>query len=96
MDVSVVIPVYNEEGNLPELFKRLCATMDSLGKTWEVIFVNDGSQDRSLSILRDFHKERPDVVKIIDFNGNFGQHTAIISAFERVSGDIVVTLDADL
>jgi len=96
MDVSVVIPVYNEEGNLPQLFSRLCAAMDALGKSWEIIFVNDGSKDRSAEMLREFRQKRPDVVKIIDFNGNFGQHTAIISAFERVSGDVVVTLDADL
>lgn len=96
MDVSVVIPVFNEEGNLPQLFKRLCAAMDSLGKSWEVIFINDGSVDSSGMLLREFNKERPDVVKIIDFNGNFGQHTAIISGFERASGDTIVTLDADL
>ena len=47
MDVSVVIPVYNEEGNLPELFTRLCSAMDALGRSWEVIFVNDGSKDDS-------------------------------------------------
>ena len=70
--------------------------MDALGRSWEVIFVNDGSKDDSGKILREFAAKRPDVVKLIDFNGNFGQHTAIISAFERVSGDTVVTLDADL
>lgn len=96
MEVSVVIPVYNEEGNLSELFTRLCSAMDAIGKSWEVIFVNDGSKDNSGKILREFAEKRPDVVKVIDFNGNFGQHTAIISAFERVSGDTVVTLDADL
>lgn len=96
MDISVVIPVYNEEGNLHELFKRLCTTMDSLGKSWEIIFVNDGSKDASGKILRDFQKQRSDVVKLIDFNGNFGQHTAIIAGFERVSGDTIITLDADL
>ena len=70
--------------------------MDAIGKSWEVIFANDGSKDNSGKILREFAEKRPDVVKVIDFNGNFGQHTAIISAFERVSGDTVVTLDADL
>ena len=96
VDVSVVVPVFNEEGNLEDLFKRLCPVMDSTGKSWEVIFVNDGSRDSSGEILRSFHKKRPDVVKLIDFNGNFGQHTAIIAAFERVSGKVVVTIDADL
>jgi len=96
MDISVVIPVYNEEENLTELFSRLCASMDAIGKSWEVIFINDGSRDRSGEILRNFYETRPDVVKIIDFNGNFGQHTAIIAGFERTKGDVVVTLDADL
>ncbi len=95
MDVSLVIPVYNEEANLPELFERLCKSMDAVGKTWEVIFVNDGSRDRSGELLREFAKKRANV-KIVDFNGNFGQHTAIIAGFERVSGETVVTLDADL
>lgn len=59
-------------------------------------FINDGSRDASGTLLRDYQKERPDVVRIIDFNGNFGQHTAIIAGFERAKGDVVVTLDADL
>ncbi|MDY6069705.1 MAG: glycosyltransferase [Opitutales bacterium] len=96
MDISVVIPVYNEEGNLEELFKRLCESMDAIGRKWEVIFTNDGSKDRSGEILRRFYSERPDIVRVIDFNGNFGQHTAIIAAFEKCKGDVIVTLDADL
>ena len=92
MEISVIIPVYNEEGNLAPLFKRLCKSMDEIGRPWEVIFINDASG----TLLRDYQKERPDVVRIIDFNGNFGQHTAIIAGFERAKGDVVVTLDADL
>ncbi len=96
MKISVVIPVYNEEGNLAALFKRLCKSMDEIGRPWEAIFVNDGSRDASGELLRQYQKERPDVVRIIDFNGNFGQHTAIVAGFERAKGDIVVTIDADL
>ncbi len=96
MDISIVVPVYNEEENLRPLFDRIVETMDGLGKSWELIFTNDGSKDNSLKLLKAFHEERPDVVKIVDFNGNFGQHTAIIAAFERASGNVVVTLDADL
>lgn len=96
MDISVVIPIYNEEGNLATLFARLCKAMDALGKSWEVIFVNDGSKDASGALLRDYQKQRPDVVRIIDFNGNFGQHTAITAGFERAKGGTIVTLDADL
>jgi len=94
--VSIVIPVYNEEANLDALFTRLMATMDKFGKPFEVLFTNDGSRDRSGVMLREFHARRPAEVRVIDFNGNFGQHMAIMAAFERVRGDVVVTLDADL
>jgi undecaprenyl-phosphate 4-deoxy-4-formamido-L-arabinose transferase len=94
--VSVVIPVYNEQDNLEALFSRLTAAMDKTGKAWEVLFTNDGSRDRSLELLKSFQKQRPKQVRIIDFNGNFGQHMAIMAAFERVRGDVIVTLDADL
>jgi len=94
--VSTVIPVYNEAPNLEPLFARLTKVLDGLGKPFEIIFTNDGSKDRSMEILRGFHQRRPQQVSVIDFNGNFGQHTAIMAAFERVRGQIVVTLDADL
>ncbi len=94
--VSVVIPVYNEEANLPTLFARLYPVLDKLGKTYEVLFTNDGSVDRSIVLLKAQYAARPDVTKIIDFNANYGQHMAIMAAFERVRGDIIVTLDADL
>jgi undecaprenyl-phosphate 4-deoxy-4-formamido-L-arabinose transferase len=94
--ISVVIPVYNEQENLEALFSRLATTMDKTGKAWEVLFTNDGSHDRSGMLLKEFHQRRPKEVRVIDFNGNFGQHMAIMAAFERVRGDIVVTLDADL
>ena len=94
--VSVVIPVYNEQENLPALFLRLTATLDKLGKPFEILFTNDGSRDNSLVLLRDFHKQRPKQVRVIDFNGNFGQHMAIMAAFERARGEVIVTLDADL
>lgn len=93
---SVIIPVYNEEANLRPLFERLSTTMDATGKTWEVIFTNDGSADNSGELLRAFHKARPKEVRVIDFNGNYGQHMAIMAAFERVRGEVIVTLDADL
>ncbi len=94
--VSVVIPVYNEEPNLKLLFTRLTKVLDDLKKPFEIIFTNDGSKDRSMEILREFHQQRPQQVRVINFNGNFGQHTAIMAAFERVRGEIIVTLDADL
>ena len=94
--LSVVIPVFNEEPNLPTLFARLYPVLDGLGKSYEVIFTNDGSADRSLELLRAQHAARPDVTRVIDFNANYGQHMAVMAAFERVRGKFIVTLDADL
>ena len=96
LQLSVVIPVYNEELNLPVLFDRLYPVLDGLGRTYEVIFTNDGSADRSFELLQARHAARPDVTRVIDFNANYGQHMAIMAAFERVRGAVIVTLDADL
>lgn len=95
-EISVVIPVYNEEAGLPALFARLYPALDALAASYEVIFVNDGSRDRSAAILADQFRARPDVTRVILFNANAGQHQAIIAGFERVRGRRVVTLDADL
>ena len=94
--ISVVIPVYNEEAGLQGLFDRLYPVLDALGKPFEVLFVNDGSRDRSAALLRQQFERRPDVTRIILFNGNYGQHMAIMAGFERVRGDIIIPLDADL
>jgi len=94
--VSIVIPVYNEEAVLPALFARLYTAMDALGMSYEIIFVNDGSVDRSAAMLREQFQKRPEVTRVILFNGNFGQHMAIMAGFEHVRGERVVTLDADL
>ncbi|RLJ65276.1 glycosyltransferase [Sulfurisoma sediminicola] len=95
-EVSIVIPVYNEEDGLPSLFARLYPALDALGRGYEVVFVNDGSRDRSAAMLREQYQARPDVTRVILFNGNFGQHRAIMAAFEHCRGDKIVTLDADL
>jgi len=94
--VSIVIPVYNEAANLRPLFDRLMATLDALGKPFEVLFTDDGSRDGSREILIGFHNARPDHVRVILLRRNSGQHQAIMAAFERARGDVVVTLDADL
>ena len=94
--LSVVIPVYNEEAGLPALFARLYPALDALGIPYEVIFVNDGSRDRSAALLREQFQARPDVTRVVLFNANYGQHLAIMAGFERVRGERVVTLDADL
>ena len=93
--ISVVIPVYNEECNLQPLSARLFPVLEQIGKPFEIIFVDDGSCDRSLNILKELAAGSPDV-KVIEFNGNFGQHMAILAAFEKSAGEIVITLDADL
>jgi undecaprenyl-phosphate 4-deoxy-4-formamido-L-arabinose transferase len=94
--LSVVIPVYNEEAGLAKLFARLYPALDRLGLSYEIVFVNDGSRDRSAEILSDQFRARPDVTRVVLFNGNYGQHMAILAGFEATRGEIVVTLDADL
>jgi undecaprenyl-phosphate 4-deoxy-4-formamido-L-arabinose transferase len=94
--LSVVIPVFNEEPGLSALFARLYPALDALGVGYEVIFVNDGSRDRSAALLKDQFLARPDVTRVVLFNANYGQHMAIVAGFERVRGERVVTLDADL
>jgi undecaprenyl-phosphate 4-deoxy-4-formamido-L-arabinose transferase len=94
--ISIVIPVYNEEDVLQALFDRLYPVLDAMGERYEVIFVNDGSRDRSVPMLTAQHRLRPDVTRVVMFNGNFGQHMAIMAGFDHVRGDITITLDADL
>jgi undecaprenyl-phosphate 4-deoxy-4-formamido-L-arabinose transferase len=95
-EVSVVIPVYNEQAGLANLFARLYPAMDKLGLPYEIIFVNDGSRDNSVAILAEQYRKRPDVTRVVLFNGNYGQHMAILAGFEQTRGAITITLDADL
>ena len=94
-EISIVIPAYNEEESLNALFAELYPVMTGLGRPFEIIFINDGSKDSTLGILYDFYLTHPEV-RIIDLNGNFGQHMAIMAGFEQVRGEIIITLDADL
>ncbi len=94
--LSVVIPVYNEEKSLPLMYERLFPVLDGIGKPYEVIFVNDGSRDRSQTVLEELFHKRPDVIRVVQFMRNYGQHPAIIAGFERVRGEVTVTLDCDL
>ncbi|MFN3741076.1 MAG: glycosyltransferase family 2 protein [Anaerolineales bacterium] len=96
MYLSLVIPVYNEQENLPLLFDALHQAMDSLPHSWEAIFVDDGSQDASLDILRRFAKDDPLHVRVIAFRRNFGQTAAIAAGIDHARGEVVVLLDADL
>jgi undecaprenyl-phosphate 4-deoxy-4-formamido-L-arabinose transferase len=94
--VSIVIPVFDEDDVLEELFRRLYPVVDGLDNRTEVIFVNDGSRDRSGSLLKAQFEERPEVTRVISMRSNAGQHAAIIAGFQRARGDFVITLDADL
>ena len=96
IELSVIVPVYNEEQGLQALFDRLYPALDKLGVSYEIVFINDGSRDRSAAILREQFQKRPDVTRVVLFNGNFGQHMAIMAGFENCRGKRVVTLDADL
>jgi undecaprenyl-phosphate 4-deoxy-4-formamido-L-arabinose transferase len=95
-DLSIVIPVYNEEQVLPQLFERLYPALDALGRSYEIVFVNDGSRDRSVALLREAFDRRPDVTRVVLFAANFGQHRAILAGFASSRGRYVITLDADL
>ncbi len=94
--VSVIIPVYNEEAGLAALFERLYPALDALGRRYEVVFVDDGSRDRSAALLREQFERRPEVTRVVLLARNAGQHMAILAAFAHSRGDYVITLDADL
>ena len=96
MKLSVVIPVYNEELVLPLLFERLYPALDQLGMTYELLFVDDGSVDHSVALLREQFARRPDTTRVILLAHNAGQHMAILAGFERARGSQVVTIDSDL
>jgi glycosyltransferase involved in cell wall biosynthesis len=95
LGLSVVIPVFNEEGSVGELAKRLTAVLEGMGASYEVIFVDDGSRDRTLEILREANRANPRV-KVVRFRRNFGQTAALAAGFDYAAGEIVVTMDGDL
>ncbi len=92
--IALVIPVYNEKENLPTLMQRLTSVMQNLGKSYEIIFIDDGSRDNSLEILKEF-SQKPSV-KIVELTRNYGQHAAILAGFSISSAEIIITMDADL
>jgi undecaprenyl-phosphate 4-deoxy-4-formamido-L-arabinose transferase len=95
-ELSIVVPVYNEEAGLAALFSRLYPALDALETSYEVIFINDGSRDKSAALLGQQFHVRPDTTRVILLNGNYGQHMAILAGFEQSRGQNVITLDADL
>ena len=95
MDISVVVPLYNEEESLPELFAWIQRVMNANQFTYEVIFVNDGSTDRSWDVIEKLAAEHPEA-KGIKFRRNYGKSPALYCGFEMAQGDVVITMDADL
>ena len=94
--LSVVVPVYNEEKGLPALFERLYRALDDLHRPYELLFIDDGSRDRSLELLRQQFARRPECTRVVAFAANAGQHMAILAGFELSRGQYLITLDADL
>lgn len=95
MDISIIIPVYNEEENIQILFDRLSSVMQKMGVTYEFLFVNDGSRDRSIHLVRQLSQNHPEV-KFIDFSRNFGHQVAVSAGLDGAVGNAVVIIDADL
>lgn len=95
MDISVVVPLYNEEESLPELFAWIKRVMDAHNFSYEVIFVNDGSTDHSWDVIEKLSKENKEV-KGVKFRRNYGKSPALFCGFKRAEGDVVITMDADL
>lgn len=96
MNLSIVIPVYNEHANLPMLFEAIYATMKNINQSWEAVFVDDGSRDNSLEILQSYAQKDPEHIRVVSFRRNFGQTAAIAAGIDYSAGDIIVLLDADM
>lgn len=93
--LSVIIPIFNEAASLEDLYDRLTHTLKTIGRPYEVLFVDDGSRDGSMDLLRLFH-ERDPKVRVVRFNRNYGQHAAVFAGMQRARGDIIITIDGDL
>jgi len=94
--ISLVIPVYNEEAVLPSLFARLYPVLAGLDRSCEVVFIDDGSRDRSAALLADQYLKFPEITRVVLLRANAGQHAAITAGFEVARGEHIITLDADL
>jgi len=94
-DISIIIPLFNEEANIEQLYAQLKVVLKSFNEEYELIFVDDGSTDNSFSILEDFHN-KDKTVKVIQFRRNFGKSAALSAGFRYAKGKVVITVDADL
>ncbi len=96
MKLSIVVPVYNEEKNLPELFDQVHSTLKDVDYDWDLTFVDDGSRDQSKEVMKDLQSKFPNRVRNIMFRRNYGQTAAIVAGIDHSDGDIVILMDADL
>ncbi len=96
LELSIVIPVYNEEPNLPEMIRRTLAACEAMKRSWEIILVDDGSTDRSVSLIEEASRNHPGRIIGVILTTNFGQHAAVTAGLAQSRGKYVVTLDADL
>src|SRR5690554_3806830 len=95
MEISVVVPIYNEEGNIPQMYERLTKVLKEICSSYEIIFVNDFSKDNSLSIIKDLSK-KDNSVQYISFSRNFGHQVAVSAGLDYSKGDAVAIIDGDL
>lgn len=93
--LSLIIPVFNEAASLEDLYDRLTHALKMIGRTYELLFVDDGSRDGSMDLLRLFHTRDPNV-RVVRFNRNYGQHSAVFAGMQHARGEVVITIDADL
>ena len=93
--LSVIVPIFNEEAVIPELYRRMTEVLDKIGESWEMVCINDGSRDRSVEMLRELHDKDPRI-KLVSFSRNFGHQIAITAGMDYAQGDAVVIIDADL
>ncbi|MFP4379845.1 MAG: glycosyltransferase family 2 protein [Candidatus Sumerlaeia bacterium] len=95
-ELSIIIPVYNEEENLPPLHEELLARMEAFGRDYEILYVDDGSADASWKILGELHAQNPDRVRLLRFRRNFGQTAALAAGFDAARGELIIPMDADM
>lgn len=93
--LSIIIPIYNEEGNIPVLYERMTKVMTDLGESYELLFINDGSKDNSLALVMEL-AQKDEQVKYLDFSRNFGHQIAVTAGIDAAKGDAMVVIDADL
>jgi glycosyltransferase involved in cell wall biosynthesis len=96
IELSIIVPLYNEEESLPELQRQIDAVCRENKYTYEIIYVDDGSHDKSLAVLQELRAQQGEIVKIVSFRRNYGKSAALHEGFKRASGKYVVTMDADL